>query len=233
MAITARDSLLFPKMQIQEPRLQRTTLQAHGDQEIAVGKKGAPQLGHCDTIWRREDHCQESTADRATGGPRYLLALGTDAVGNLGIQINANAVSPSTDSGTFEWAQIATKDVETATAGSTTTTGACTVPALDTRFPATTGKNFGDYPSLSLVSSNSKETWSLALTTYFMWDPMLTSSIPVPLGSVSWQAFGDATQSNSTWTVNQSDSSASAGGFQAGPSFQNWKNVVTPGTPCQ
>ena len=54
-------------------RPQGPALQAHGDEEIAVGKEWSMQPGHSDTVRHREDNCQGRTADRRTGGPRYPL----------------------------------------------------------------------------------------------------------------------------------------------------------------
>lgn len=183
-------------------------------------------------------HVAGPTGVSATATPGHweiiggnALALGSNTVGDFGIRLNSNATSPSGDAGTYEWAQFITDNAFTVTAGGTSTS--CSYgTGLDTRFPAGTGLSFVDSPSEPLQSSWSKLTWSLAYKTYLMWDPELTNSIPVPLGSVSWQAFGDAAQNNNTWTV-QSDSSASTGTFQASSSpFTNWSSVA-PTSSCQ
>lgn len=108
---------------------------------------------------------------------------------------------------------------------------------MDTEVPyaGVTGLEADDSPEISLDSSSfSKQTMSFGATMYLMWDPTLTNSIPVPLGYVTWQAYGDATFSNSNWTV-QSDSSKSAGSFQASTSGPSWTSVLkaSNGMTCQ
>ena len=85
-----------------------------------------------------------------------------------------------------------------------------------------------DSPYIGLVSSSySKQTFSFGATMYFMWNPETSSNdIPVPLGDLSWQAYGDATFSNNNWAV-QSDSSRSAGSFQASSSYPTWSSVFS------
>ena len=54
-------------------QLQAPPEQADRDEEISVGKEGATQPRHSDTIRHREDDCQRRTADRKNGGLRYPL----------------------------------------------------------------------------------------------------------------------------------------------------------------
>jgi hypothetical protein len=161
-----------------------------------------------------------------------MLALGSNTVGDLGIQINAGATSPSGEQGTYEWAQIISEDSLTFTAADGTKTSCSYGKGLDTRFPANTGLGFSDNPSTGFNTSYEGQAWTLNFAAYLMWQPGLASAIPVPLGHVSWGAYGDAAYANGAWTV-QSDSSANAGAFQSGSSFSGWTRVIDQNTPCQ
>ena len=166
-------------------------------------------------------------------GSGYLLDLGLPLDPEQGIKFNGKATSPPSNAGTYEWAQFVTTNTETFTQGSTKIT-CSTGTGLDTQFPYDTGLSTSDSPSTSLPSGYSQKTWSLGFTMYLMWRPGLSSDIPVPLGYVSWQAYGDAAQSGGNWTV-QSDSSVSANSFQASSSpFQSWTSKVHGGAQtCQ
>lgn len=171
-----------------------------------------------------------------SSGPSLQLGSNLSGV-TPGITFNGSAATPPGDSGTYEWGQIISTFSGTATSGLTkyncsTTTG------LDTRFPYDTALTPApqDSPFINLVSSSfSGQTFSFGATMYFMWNPETSSNdIPVPLGYVTWQAYGDATYSNNNWTI-QSDSSRSAGSFQASSSYPSWTSVfnASNGLTCQ
>lgn len=163
----------------------------------------------------------------------FELDFGFPISPDLGIQFNGRATSPSGYTGTYEWVQLIGGDNTTFTAGSSTLT--CTKgTGLDNQFPYSTGLSTSDSPSLGLPSADSKVTRSNTFKMYFMWRPGLTGDIPVPLGYVSWQIFGDAVQSGGTWTA-QSDSTRSANAFQASSSYPQWTSTVTNSGPptCQ
>jgi hypothetical protein len=147
-----------------------------------------------------------------------------------GIQFNASATSPSGQAGTYLFAQVITVDNQSFTAGSSTLS--CGGTGLDNAipYPGSNGQfNAADSPALQgLPSSDNKVTWSLGATMYYMWRPGTPSDIPVTLGKVSWQAFGDTVQSGGTWTV-QSDSSSSANAFQSSSGLPSWGAVLTNG----
>ncbi|MGH9451851.1 MAG: hypothetical protein ACRD11_15155 [Terriglobia bacterium] len=135
------------------------------------------------------------------------------------------AARPSRNAGTYEWAQIVARFSGTAVSRSTTYDCSATT-GLDTRFPYDTGltQPTNDSPYIGLNSSSYyKQTFSFAATMYFMGNPGTGSNdIPVPLGYVTWTAFGNATDSNNNnWTV-QADSGGSAGSFQASSSYPSW-----------
>jgi hypothetical protein len=159
----------------------------------------------------------------------FELDFGFPLPPDQGIQFNGQATSPSGHAGTYEWAQLIGSDNITVTAGSQTLS--CTAgTGLDNQFPYTTGLSAADSPSLSLPSADSKITSSDTYTMYFMWRPGLTGDIPVPLGYVTWQIYGDAVQSGATWTV-QADSTRSANSFQQSASYPVWTSKVTNSSP--
>ena len=157
----------------------------------------------------------------------FALDFGLGISPDIGIQFNGRATSPSGYTDTYWWVQLIGSDSSTYTAGSSTLN--CTAgTGLDNTIPYATGLSTADSPSLGLPSADSKVTRSDSFTMYFMWRPGLTSDIPVPLGYVAWQIYGDAVQSGGTWTV-QSDSTASANAFQASGSYPTWTSTVTNG----
>ncbi len=167
--------------------------------------------------------------DTPTSGP--ILSFGFP-IGTPGITFNGKATSPSGDTGTYEWAQLVTTNTKTKISGSTTTT-CSTGTGLDNQFPTFTTLSFSDSPSTSLSSTYNQITWSLGFTTYFLWRPGLANDIPIPLGYVTWTAYGDAALSGSTWSA-QSDSTSSANAFQASASYLSWTSKVTNGpNTCQ
>jgi hypothetical protein len=129
------------------------------------------------------------------------------------------------DAGTYEWAQKLTtfSFYYNYVSGSPQTT--CTginVPGLDTKFPYTTGLSANDSPEVPLEYAYNQEKANFGATMYFMWNPGTSSAdIPVPLGNVTWQAYGDVTCSNNNCTI-QLDSSRSANPFQASSSYITW-----------
>jgi hypothetical protein len=158
----------------------------------------------------------------------FELDFGFPIPPDQGIQFNApHATAPTGYTGTFEWAQLVTSDQITFTAGSSTST--CTSgTGLDNVFPYGTGLSVADSPPVGLPSADSKVTRSDSFTMYFMWSPGPSPYIPVPLGYVSWQIFGDAVQSNGTWTV-QSDSTKSVNAFVASALYPTWTSKVVNG----
>lgn len=158
----------------------------------------------------------------------FELDFGTPISPDQGIQFNGKATSPSGHPGTYEWAQLITSDSLTLTANGVNLS--CTSgTGLDNQFPFSTGLSTSDSPSVNLPSADSKVTRSNSFTMFFMWRPGLTGEIPVPLGSVTWQIFGDAAASGGTWTI-QSDSSRSASTFTASASYPTWSSVIANGT---
>lgn len=164
------------------------------------------------------------------------LQLGNpDLASDYGITFNGSAASPPGDAGTYEWAQILSTYEWDRTSGSTTSKcTALNVPGLDSRFPYAEGPNgVNDSPYVPLESPYSRETLTFGAAMYFMWNPGTSlSDIPVPLGYVSWQAYGDATLSNGNWSV-QPDSNRSALAFQASTSARPfWAGVFNGSVNC-
>lgn len=121
--------------------------------------------------------------------------------GPTGIQFNPTVTTPS-GSGQFKWAQFITNDAYglTTTGGTVQSCVDVTAPptttgtGLDSGWPYTTGSSTHDSPAVALESSAyKKESRSFSATMYLLWNPLLPSSIDVPLGSVSWGFSGAAT----------------------------------------
>ena len=155
---------------------------------------------------------------------------------SVGIRFTASASPPSGYSNTFVWVQI----INSASAVQYRSSGNknCTfsgVPGLDGTYPYpnASSNTANDSPAWPLTSIDSEDTFTLNAQMFLMWRPGLTNDIPVPLGSVTWQFFGDAVQNTSTqtWTV-QSDSSQSANAFQSGSTFPAWSSVANGNATC-
>lgn len=154
-------------------------------------------------------------------------------IGTPGIKIGARASSPAEGSGTYEWAQVINSDNVVFRLGASALS--CTHgTGLDNEFPFAIGLSMEDSPSQGLPSADSEVTTAASFTAYLMWRPGLANDIPVPLGHVTWQIFGDAVQSGGNFTV-QSDSSASASTFALSPSYPTWTGKVSNNGPlaCQ
>ena len=100
---------------------------------------------------------------------------------------------------------------------------------------------FRDNPDFSLQTSYGAVTNVTAVndspfsaTMYLMWTPPAASgcpngsacTIPVPLGSVTWQWAGDATYNSSSQTWSVKSGSGSANAFAASNSFPSWNSLV-------
>jgi len=166
------------------------------------------------------------------GTTNALIEFGSP-LGTAGIQLTGQGSAPPNDSGAYVWGQLISNNSYSYTIGASKTS--CNGPTgLDNQFPIVTGFSFSDSPVRGLPSADNEFTWTWSATSYFMWNPQLTNSIPVPLGYVSWQFFGDAVQNTTTnvWSL-QSDSSSSASSFQASLSYPSWSSVAKNGqNPC-
>jgi len=152
------------------------------------------------------------------------------------ISIEAQAVSPSNQSGTlqsgqYQWVQlISVDDVESFGAKQLTCTGGTTAstPALDTQYPYDTDLLMSDAPAFTFTSSaqtgmNVTENFE----TYLMWNPEVSTSIWVPLGLVRWSAVGDDAYNSSTGQYTIVSGSAPAGTFAVvGLSEPTWSQAV-------
>lgn len=168
--------------------------------------------------------------ENSSSGPELAFGLPIDP--SQGIKFTAQATSPSGNAGTYEWAQLVTTNTVNRTLGSTTTP--CNGPTgLDTQFPVDTGLSTQDSPAVFLQSAYNKETWNLGFTMYFMWTRGQTTDIPVPLGYVTWSAFGDATQASGNWTI-QPDSTEGSNSLVQTFVYPTWTTKAVRGTyPCQ
>lgn len=172
--------------------------------------------------------------------------------GPVGIKFTATTTTPSGDTGQFRFAQLITNDTLTltTTSGTVQTCVNKTQPAttsgtgLDTQYPYATGTTTQDSPSVGLNSSTyNKEARAFSAKMYFLWDPALPAgctvgssctSIPVPLGSITWGWSGTATYSSSSGTWSLTTSSKTTPSWSTGASYPTWSDYVpyTLGLSC-
>jgi hypothetical protein len=159
-----------------------------------------------------------------------------------GIQFNATATSPPGYTGEYTWVQLIQSLTQTAYLNDGTQYVCTAGPGLDTVYPYDSGLYAEDGPTEILDSTiENHAVDAIDFQMFFMWNPKTTdgSSIPVPLGSITWSTTSDVVwnSSTSTWTVNPDaitpspDATTSAGFSTLSPSFPQWvPPVITPKT---
>lgn len=119
--------------------------------------------------------------------------------GTPGIQFTA---SPNPANGSYSWEQLIVTDRIQSTSSSGVTT--CDLGhGLDNTDPyrPLTSTYTNDSPFSTLLSSNTEVTRNFSAQMYLLWTPNLTGAIPVPIGSVSWSFYGDATNGSHGWSL--------------------------------
>ena len=153
--------------------------------------------------------------------------------GPTGIQFNPTLSNTTGDSGQFDWVQLITNDTLTltSTTGTIQTCINVTVPptssgtGLDTLYPYATGTSTHDNPSGQLNSTTyTREARSFSAQMYLLWDPLLPSSIPVPLGSVTWGWSGTAAYSSGSWSLISSSTTTPSWGTSS--SYPTWSDLM-------
>lgn len=97
---------------------------------------------------------------------------------------------------------------------------------LDTRYPyayVNTPSYTNDNPSVTLPTTYLEVTRTFSANMYLMWQSGSPNSIPVPLGDVSWNFYGDAKQTNTTthtWSLLSSPTNRGAIAFQSSTASQ-------------
>ncbi len=151
---------------------------------------------------------------------------------NIGIEFTPSASAPSGYSNTWVYVQLIDSLTIKLITGNTVT---CTGSGLDGTYPylPATGTYTDDNPGVMLKPAYSEESDQMAAHMYVMWSSGLANSIPVPLGYVSWNWFGDATYNsqNGLWTV-QPSSSVSAAAFQESSAYASWTTDYPAGSTC-
>jgi hypothetical protein len=115
--------------------------------------------------------------------------------------------------------------------GSTSHT--CTGSGLDGSYPypPVTSTYTDDNPGVGLSTSYSEESYTMSASMYVLWNSGLANSIPVPLGYVSWNWYGDAKYISGAWQL-QASSTRSANAFQASSSYPTWTTNYPLGSTC-
>jgi hypothetical protein len=165
---------------------------------------------------------------------------------NWGIQFNANATPPSGYTGTLTWIQLVQSFQYTWIYSDGDQPTTCTyTPGFDAgsppSYPYATGAYAEDGPLIGLESPPNndeiEQTASGQYQMYLMWNPSIGSgtsvSIPVPLGSLTWNIAGDVVWSAGTgaWVEVTADSNATTNGnFTTSSAYPTWQ---LPATPCQ
>jgi hypothetical protein len=163
--------------------------------------------------------------------------------GPTGIAFNPTVTFPPGYTSGLQWVQLSTGDTLTLTpvgAGAVKMCVNVTVPptstgmGLDTAYPFDRGPSTHDNPSTTLDSSQYKEeTRSFSATMFLMWDPALPggcipssscTSIPVPLGYVSWTWSGDANFNGGQWTLANGNHNIPS--FVSSTSYPTWSVLV-------
>jgi hypothetical protein len=88
-----------------------------------------------------------------------------------------------------------------------------------------------DYPDAPLFFDDTEVTASFQANMYLLWTSIVSGSIPVPLGSITWGWYGDAVQnlSTQTWSINPNSANPSqgtVGSFVQSSTYPQWGNVV-------
>jgi len=190
----------------------------------------------------------------STNGPSkgFVILL------NYGIQATAKAANPQgAQGGSFSWVQLLTAENWTYREGGPFA-GSGVVgcvpsffaqdpsPELDSQYPTAAGFTFQDAPATYGLQSAyvgdvaGEEKASKSFSTYLMWNPNLQGSIPVPLGSVSWQYACDAVNAltgqsnNTTWTLAcATPQTPGSVQFSPGTSYPQWTKVAANGSTDQ
>jgi hypothetical protein len=189
------------------------------------------------------------TNPNVTPSGQVFFIGGIPPVMNWGIQFTASGTPPSGYSGTFTWIQLVTSTQWTWFFSNGDPPLPCIgKPGFDAGsnpvYPYATGLNAEDGPSLAAIPvpptiSQNETTESSQFQMYLMWNPNTGSgdsaSIPVPLGSISWNTAGDvewnlATQS---WQKKAGTTNATtAGSFWPSSTYPPpWQNAAS--TECQ
>lgn len=163
---------------------------------------------------------------------------------NWGIQFKANATPPNGYTGTLTWIQLVQSFQYTwiYSDGDQPTTSAYT-PGFDAgsppSYPFATGAYAADGPLIGLESPPNndeiEQTASGQYQMYLMWNPGIGSgtsaSIPVPLGSLTWNIAGDVVwqAGTGTWVESTGDSNATTNKkFTTSSAYPTWQSPAAP-----
>jgi hypothetical protein len=163
-------------------------------------------------------------------GPR--LEFGNS--GTPGIEFTAGTTPPTGTTGQFLFVQIVTAYNVSYSTGCQFSTGTGLDNVYPLPFDSSSNNSTNDSPSIALFSVDSEGFANFSATTYLLWQPNVTNSIPVPLGNISWQWSGDAVQIGSSGVFSLNTSNKNASAFSPSISFPTWTTRVVNGyQPCQ
>ena len=158
---------------------------------------------------------------------------------NWGIMFNASATPPSGYTGTFKWVQIVDAYSYTWYYPNDPQTTCTYTPGYDAgsppKYPYATGLSAEDGPDLQLeqppTQGEDEQSVSGSFQMFFLWNPNVgTTSIDIPLGSISWSIAGDLVWNavSQSWQKKTGTQNATVSNdFSSSSTFPTWRNAVT------
>lgn len=177
--------------------------------------------------------CLSPAAARRHSRHPYSIYANPPTDTNPGIDFTPAATPPAGASNNFVWVQTLSSlgAALTVNGSPETCTPSDGTNGLDSAYPypvyanPPTDTEPTDSPAIALSSSATDETYNITANMYLLWRPGLPGDLLVPLGHVTWSAYGHAAITNGNWTV-QGDSSASSPSFSASSAYPTWGTVI-------
>ena len=168
-------------------------------------------------------------------GSGHYLSFGGTPETNIGIAFTSGD-DVSSPAGLYSFAQLIVKYTWTYSYSSGTPCTSGLIAGLDTIYPYTpqvTMTTAEDNPGLALFPDDTGVTTSFQATMYAFWTPSNVpgTSIPVPLGNLTWGWNGNAVQKNAVWSL--SSGSGSNGQLVTTSAAPNWGYPTWPGTASE
>ena len=212
--------------------------------QYCVNIEGANPINQCSLPANAAFNVAGPTSVTVTPSGQEFFIGDTPPAMNWGIQFNANATPPNGYTGTLTWIQLVQSFQYTwiYSDGDQPTTSAYT-PGFDAgsppSYPFATGAYAADGPLIGLESPPNndeiEQTASGQYQMYLIWNPGIGSgtsaSIPVPLGSLTWNIAGDVVwqAGTGTWVESTGDSNATTNKkFTTSSAYPTWQSPAAP-----
>lgn len=177
--------------------------------------------------------------DCTTGAKVKWLAFGIISgttcapTGTPGITFTGSVKQQPAGGGNLSWVQLVTNNQITVNG-----TGYNCGTGLDNFYPLPPPLPPTDSPSSGLAGTDTEDTRTFSASMYLLWTSSVASSIPVPIGYVSWGYFGDAVQNMTkhTWSLKSSNKTTpvfySSLPSQPFDGYPTWNTVAKNGQAC-